>query len=195
MHWNQQCEISHFPGESCFYLHKFMLCVRPCMAAVYNVCFLLSAGDAVSVLWRDRSAAHQEHRCDGGSVIIISVTAEWTIKLNEPLICEQVYSLEVICAYYLRSDIKQTLNFNLSCCVFVFYHSASVCSQVFPVGGSAETLWDYLHQEHKHRDVCGDLQPHQGAKKIRPEWKHPQEHDRTVQTETMHGNTLKFPSL
>lgn len=62
-------------SQASFYHHKFMLCVRPCMAAVCNVCLSLSAGDAVSVLWRDRSSAHQEHRCYGGLVIIIPLTA------------------------------------------------------------------------------------------------------------------------
>uniref|UniRef100_A0A671TKN0 Ankyrin repeat and BTB domain containing 3 n=1 Tax=Sparus aurata TaxID=8175 RepID=A0A671TKN0_SPAAU len=61
----------------------------------------------------------------------------------------EVRSLKVIYAYYLRSDIKQTLNFNLSCCVFIFYHSASVCSQVFPVGGSAETLSHHCRNFYK----------------------------------------------
>ncbi len=58
-------------------------------------------------------------------------------------------------------NTKQILRFNLSwLCVFF---SASVCSQVLPAGGAAEALWDDLLQEHQHWDVCGDLQPHQGA--------------------------------
>ncbi len=37
--------------------------------------FFFSAGDAVSLLWRDRSSAHQEHRCYGGQLIITAFTA------------------------------------------------------------------------------------------------------------------------
>lgn len=45
-------------------------------------------------------------------------------------------------------------------------------------------------------ETCVEIYNHTKVQKeIRAEWKHPQEHDRTVQTETMHGKHFKGPII
>lgn len=45
-------------------------------------------------------------------------------------------------------------------------------------------------------ETCVEIYNHTKVQKeIRAEWKHPQEHDRTVQTETMQGKHFKGPII
>lgn len=55
----------------------------------------------------------------------------------------------------------------VKCFITSGFVAAFVCVQVLPAGGAPEALRDYLLEEHQHRNLCGDLQPHQGANGIR----------------------------
>lgn len=147
MHWNQQCQISHFPGEPPLNDSKN-----------HTVLPLPSVIHAVSIpMWQ---LVMQYLYFGGTDALHIRNTDVMEVIKPVPIqMSHFVQILHLSLLYYNKK--KQKTNIKLpSKTIF----SAPVCSQVLPAGGAAEALWDHLLQEHKHRDMRGDLQPHQGAK-------------------------------